>query len=327
MKLDIKKTFRNMKFKVVEYSPEILIAVGVIGTVTSTVMACRATTKVSEILENTQKDINDIHGCVDNESLADQYTEEDVRKDLTIVYTKTGVEFIKLYAPSVVLGVLSMGCMIKSNNIMRKRNLTLAVAYSAVDKGFKEYRHRVINRFGEEVDHDIRFGTKAQKVNRVIADENGKEKKVKETIKVVDTDILTDYSFFFDPSNPNWEKSGDYVRMFLKAQQSYANDRLRLEGVLCLNQVLEMLDIKPMSDEQFIMGQSVGWIYDEERPTGDNYIDFGIDQAYRIAERNFKKDMVTDGDWVNDFDKYDPIVLLDFNVDGNILELLKKRNA
>jgi len=318
MKINIKNTFRKVTFKLKENSPELLIAVGVIGTVTSTILACRATTKINGVLEKTQEATVYIHENVE---------EEDVKKELTVIYAKTGVEFIKLYAPSVAIGALSIGCMIGSNNILRKRNMALAVAYSAVDKGFKEYRHRVVDKFGEEVDKEMRFGTKNQKVNRVIVDEEGKSKKTKETIKVVDGDNVSDYSFFFDGSNPNWERNGEYNRMFLKAQQSYANDKLRIEGKLSLNQVLDMLDITPMSDEQYIMGQQVGWIHDEENPTGDNYIDFGIDEVYRKAERTFRKGEIIDPDWVNDFTKYESVVILDFNVDGNILELLKKKKS
>lgn len=53
-------------------------------------------------------------------------------------------------------------------------------------------------------------------------------------------------------------------------------------------------------------GQIVGWVYNTESPFGDNYVDFGI-----FDERN-----------KNFINSKSNIVLLDFNVDGNILELL-----
>ena len=54
-------------------------------------------------------------------------------------------------------------------------------------------------------------------------------------------------------------------------QQAYANKKLQAQGYLFLNDVLEMLGIQKTK-----AGQIVGWIYNEEAPIGDNYVDFGI---------------------------------------------------
>ena len=56
-------------------------------------------------------------------------------------------------------------------------------------------------------------------------------------------------------------------------------------------------------------GQIVGWFYDADHPTGDNYVDFGIYNTNREKCRDF----------VNG---YESVILLDFNVDGNILEYI-----
>lgn len=309
-------SFKKAGFKLKKYSPEILVVAGVVGTVVSTVMACKATTKVSGILEETRKDIKSIHNCAADESLSEEYTPEDVKKDLTIVYIQTGIKFAKLYAPAVVLGALSLGSILASNNILRKRNVALAAAYATVDKGFKEYRTRVVDRFGEEVDRELKHGIKAQKIEKIIVGEDGKEKKVKETIDVVEKDSLDDYSFFFEADNPYWEKDGNYNRMFLLAQQQYANDKLKADGFLYLNDVLYTLGIPKTK-----AGQIVGWVYNPENPKGDNYVDFGIYDAYRRDEMAFTKDKVMN-DRLSDYNKYERVVILDFNVDGNILDLM-----
>ena len=54
-------------------------------------------------------------------------------------------------------------------------------------------------------------------------------------------------------------------------------------------------------------GQIVGWVYDEEHPIGDNFIDFGIYDDKRNEQVR---------DFVNGRERS---ILLDFNVDGNIL--------
>ncbi len=311
----VSSSFNKMGFKLKKHSPEILVVAGVIGTIASTVMACKATTKVSDILEKAKEDINSIHDCAANEEFVEEYTPEDVKKDLTIVYVQTGIKLAKLYAPAVVLGALSLSSILASNNILRKRNVALAAAYATVDKGFKEYRNHVVERFGEEVDRELKHGIKAKKIEKVIVGEDGKEKKVKETISVVERDSWSDYSFFFEESNPYWEKDGNYNRMFLLAQQQYANDKLRANGYLFLNDVLDTLGIPRTK-----AGQIVGWVYNPDNPNGDNYVDFGIYETYRRDEESFVKDKAMRERFGNEV--YERVVLLDFNVDGNILDLM-----
>lgn len=124
---------------------------GVIGVVTSAVMACKATTKVGEILDKTKEDVETIHKCEADESVKERYSSEDAQKDLAIVYVQTGMKFAKLYGPSVILGALSITSILASNNILRKRNVALSAAYAAIDKGFKEYRSRVIERLAKRL--------------------------------------------------------------------------------------------------------------------------------------------------------------------------------
>jgi len=301
----VSSSFNKMGFKLKKHSPEILVAAGVVGTVVSAVMACKATTKMSDILEKTKEDINSIHDCAANESLAEEYTPEDAKKDLAIVYVQTGVKIAKLYAPAVALGALSLGSILASNNILRQRNVALAAAYATVDKGFKEYRNRVVERFGEEVERELRHNIKAKKIEKIVVGEDGKEKKVKETIQVAeDPNTYSDYARFFDDGCTGWEKDSEYNLMFLRAQQQYANDKLRATGRLFLNEVYDMLGIPRTK-----AGQVVGWVYDAETPIGDNYVDFGIYDVHRETVRNF----------VNGYER---TILLDFNVDGNIWDLM-----
>lgn len=298
----IMKQMNRIGFKLKKYSPEIFVAAGIVGVVSSAVLACKATTKVKDILEKTKNDVDIIHDSVNNESLEEEYTAEDAKKDLTIVYTQTGVEFIKLYAPAVILGTLSIASIINSHRVLQKRNIALGAAYATVDKGFKEYRNRVAERFGEDIEKEIKYNIKAKKFEETVTDENGKEKKVKKTVNVVDPNLYSDYARFFDDGCKGWEKDPEYNLMFLKAQQQYANDLLVSRGHLFLNEVYDMLGI-PRSKA----GQVVGWIYDPENPVGDNFVDFGIYEADREKARDF----------VNGYERS---ILLDFNVDGNIWE-------
>ena len=303
----VSNSISKVGLKVKKHSPEIFAVAGVTGMVASTVLACRATTKASDILNETKEQVDQVHTVLADETISEErYSEEDSKKDLAIIYAKSAVKFAKLYAPAVILGGVSIACIFQSHHILNKRNAALAAAYATVDKGFKEYRGRVVDRFGEAVDRELKYNIKAQKIAETETDpETGKEKKVKKTISVVDDpNAYSDYARFFDEACPAWEKDSEYNLMFLRAQQQYANDLLRARGHLFLNEVYDMLGIPRTK-----AGQVVGWVYNTENPVGDNYVDFGIYDMHREVVRDF----------VNGYER---VILLDFNVDGNIWDLI-----
>lgn len=298
--------------KLAKHSPEILIVAGVVGVVTSAVMACKATTKLHEITEKAKEDIDAIHKCTENGGITKkstgeklEYTEEDSKKDLTIVYTQTAVNLAKLYAPSIILGAVSIAGILMSNNILRKRGMALAAAYTAVDTSLKKYRERVVNRFGEDVDRELTYNIKAKEVEETVTDENGETKTVKKTVEVLDRDdIHGPYSMCFDEYCRGWEKDPEHNKFFLLQQQRFANEKLKSAGYLCLNDVYAML-----GRDRTKLGQIIGWKYDKSNPNLANCVDFGIFNIHDEAKRDF-----VNGREVS--------IWLDFNVDGNLLELI-----
>ena len=303
MKEKLMKTYKKVELKAIKHSPEILAGVGVVGVVGSLVMACKATTKLSDILEDSKEQLDKIKEVAADPAYEEKYSQDDAKKDTTITYVQTAMKVTKLYAPSVILCASSLGCLLASNNILKKRNAALSAAYMTVDKSFKEYRKRVADRFGEEVEKEIRYNIKAEEITKV--DEDGNE--VTETVKVMDgTDdpnSYSDYARFFDESCAALQNDAEYNLTFLKAQQQYANDLLKARGRLFLNEVYRMLGI-----DETKAGQVVGWVYNPDNPTGDNFVDFGIYNMQRERVRAF----------VNG---YEPNILLDFNVDGVIWNL------
>ena len=301
------KMSRNLHkfgFKFKKHSPEILAVAGVVGIVTSGIMACKASTKLSGVIEETKEQLDQVHDYVEKNGFSDKYTEEDSKKDTAIIYTQTAVKLVKLYGPAVILGTLSITAMLTSNKILRKRNIALAAAYTTVDKAFKDYRGRVIERFGEELDRELKYNFKSKEIEEIVTDENGEETSVKKTVKAMNPNDISQYARFFDESCSSWNKSQFHNQMFLKQQQNYANDLLKAQGYLFLNDVYKMLgmDVAPY-------GQVVGWIYDEKNPVGDNFVDFGLYDLNDEAKRLF----------INGRERS---ILLDFNVDGNILDLI-----
>lgn len=315
----VTRAFGKAGLKIKEHSPEILVTTGVVGTVVSAVMACKATTKIGDILdgpvledreESAKEVIDAVHESVErhfvNSKTNEVYTQKDANKDLLVIYTKIGLKFARLYAPSIILGATSITCIFAGNNMLRKRAVALAAAYTAIDKGFKEYRERVIDRFGEEVDKELRYNVKVKEIEKTMVDDDGNETTVKETVKVASTSDV-DYARCFDETNPNFEKDAQLNHAFLRCQQQYANDKLIAQGYLFLNDVYELLGY-----EKTKPGQVVGWVYDPNNQEIDSYVDFGM---YHYANENCRE-------FLNGHER---AIWLDFNVDGPILNALPEK--
>lgn len=301
---NVTRTAHKIGFQLKKHSPEILAVAGTVGVVASTVMACKATTKLHDILEDSKNQVNQVHEVLENKSIpAEKYSEEDGKKDIAVIYTQTTLKVVKLYAPAVILGALSLTSILTSNNILRKRNVALAAAYTAVDKGFKEYRANVIERFGKDLDRELRFNVKAKEIEETVVNENGEEETVK---KVVNEAAVgkSEYARFYDDGCKGWEKDPEYSLMYLRHVQDYLNDLLRSRGHVFLNEAYDQLGIPRTK-----AGAVVGWVYNEKHPVGDNYIDFGIYDPKDEKARDF----------VNGYER---VILLDFNVDGPILDLI-----
>jgi len=286
-----------------KHSPTLLFVAGSVGLVATVVLASRATLKMDEVLrEAEEKDVK-IDAALDLES--DEYTEEDAKQDGILVRTQTALKIAKLYAPAVVVGAATIAAFTGSHVILNRRNVALTAAYGAVDKAFREYRGRVINEFGKDKDREFRFGV----VKREMAVDTNDGVAVK-TVKVVDPEFAKEsggrsmYAVIFDESNRNWNPDWRYNSMFLRSQQDYANDRLRRDGFLFLNDVYQALGF-----ERTAFGQLVGWVLGN----GDDLVDFGL------MDNGYETTLFINGD--------ERSTWLDFNVDGMVLELISNQKG
>ena len=286
-------------------SPEILMVAGVVGVVASTVLACKATLKMDDIVDEASNTLYKINEAFDDLSdpeheMHGDYTEQDVQKDKVIVYVQTAVKVARIYGPAVILGVGSVGMIIGSHNIMKKRNVAMVAAYKVLDESFKDYRRRVVEDFGKDVDRNFKNGIRQEMMDVTTVDAKGKEKTTKEQVETIEQKEYSQYAKFFDDGCSNWSKEPEYNLLFLKAQQNYANDLLKSRGHVFLNEVYDMLGIRRTKE-----GSVVGWALG----AGDDFVDFGMYDLHHTKTRDF----------VNG---YEHSILLDFNVDGLIYDLI-----
>ena len=306
----LRKSFKKAQLTVRKHSPEILMVAGVIGTVAGAVMACKETLELGDVLDECKQEKIELE---EQYAMCEEYSEDALKKDQVKLTIKQAAKIVKLYAPSVIMEITSIGVIFASNDIMRKRNASMAAAYATLNSMYKRYRQNVIESYGEEVDKDMRFGVKHEKVTEI--DEDGN--KVKIDARIVDLDntalAISDYSRFFQSGCRGFDaSSGRYNLLYLKGIQAMFNNKLIADGYVMLNDVYRELGFDTIPE-----GWSIGWVYDETNPIGDNYIDFGLYEARNKNQRA-----------VND---WEPVILMDFNVDGNLYEdpklysLLKKK--
>lgn len=271
-----------------KHSPTILFGAGIVGVVATTVSACRATLKLEDILEeSTTKQLQASHVLADKTK---DYSEKDYNKDLAILRTQTVFKIGKLYAPSIILGTLSVAALSGSHIVLSKRNAGLTAAYAAVDKAFSEYRERVVDEYGEEKDRELRHGVETVTVKQKGGDGKTKVKTFKKSSM---------YAKLFHEGNPNWDPHPEYNIMFLRGIQRQLNDKLWAQGHLFLNEAYDELGLGRTP-----AGSQVGWI--KKSSKGDGFIDFGIFTDEAQARLH---DYITGREGE---------ILVDFNVDGII---------
>lgn len=302
-----KATFKSA-LKVKKYSPEILLGVGIIGGIGATVLACRATLKAEEVLDTHKSKMEKVKEAREKVG-EEKYTTQEYNRDIVVVKVQTAVDFARLYGPSLALGATSIACILSSYNIMRKRNIALAAAYILVEGAFSEYRGRVVSELGEAKDFHFRYGTEELEATETVLDETGKKVKVKKTVQKLPDNPFGDkgysmYARMYEPkqmlADGHWTGSGQFSRVHhynvatLRAQEQWMNDKLNVQGYVFLGDVYEILGF-----DRDAASQCVGWVLGN----GDNYISFGPKDFLLAYE---------DGDGI----------LLDFNVDGPILDLI-----
>lgn len=282
--------------KTQKHSPTLLFATGLVGFAGTIVLASRATLQLGDVLDQARTDETDLEEY--HERSPEIMSSEELIKYKAILKVRTAGKIFKLYAPSLAVAAVSVAALTGSHHILSKRNAAVTAAFATIQKGFSEYRERVVEDLGSDKDREYLHGVKTS--TEVVVDENGKKKQVtKRTAAGV-----SPFGRLFNDSNPNWNPTVEYSLFFLKSQQNYVNDLLRVRGWVTLNEVYDRLGFEQTKD-----GMVIGWVLDNK--DGDGKIDFGIWDS---------NDMHRVVDFMND--KHGELYL-NFNFDGYIFDKVK----
>lgn len=219
-----------------KHKAEIMLGAGVAASVAGTVMACKSTLKVDDILKKAETDREKIEKA--RTELPEQYSEKDAKADLMKVKANTAVSLGKLYLPTAVLSVVGYGLIVGSHCVLKKEIRELTAEVAAVTASFLTYRNNVKKQFGEDVDRALLTG---KKVN-VNVDENG---------EITGTDISNNMSeagrfvYVIDETTSCYDKNLDYYMAEVCNAERESNDVMNNLGFITVADVKRrMLGIK-----------------------------------------------------------------------------------
>lgn len=305
---NFKLGFNRAGLLVQKHSPELMLGGGIAGMLISTVLACSATLKAQATtvqvaeLDNVLEALNK-KGKISDEELEDQ------KKELVRAYI---ADLVRFYGPSVILSLASIGMLIGSNRILNSRNVAVLGMFKATDAAFKKYRSRVRDEFGKDLDDYIMYKKKYEGDLKIIDPKKKKNKEV--NFDEVDLDgelfdvdedwgiVPSPYAVFFDDSSVYWSNSPTHVEFFLKSQERFMNDNLKIRGHLFLNEVYDALGVPRTK-----AGAVVGWV---DNGQGDGFVDFDLYNPYNKVNRDF----------INGYHRRG--ILIDPNVDGVVYDMI-----
>ena len=294
------KKFKTPKFikKLASKKPDMLFYGGVVMIVGGTAAAVYAAFKTKDEIKDMREDLDDL------EEKKEEMPEEEYNKAVAHTYIKTGVKTGARFGLAIGMEFAGIAMVTKSRGMYKSTIANLGVALNGALSDFKNYRKNVVDDLGKEADKKYRYGLKDQEITET--DEEGVE--THKSVKVMDPNVpgYSIYARFFDDLSSEWSKNPEENMAFLIQTQSVFNDILTTQGYVFLNDVYAALGLPKTK-----IGQQVGWV----KGLGDNYIDFGIMDVYTVpdyaasAKRRF----------VNGLEN---VILLDFNVDGYILDAI-----
>ena len=306
----------KVAYKIGKNKPQILGTVAVIAGVGAVALAIYKTTKLEPVLDETKKELDDIHQkeaeMADPESNT-VYLKADARRDKFNAYRKGFVRVFRLYWPVLALEAISIGCGMEAMKILNGRYVAASAALAVEEKARNDIRDRIVQKYGEEAADDI-FNYRVERKEVEVEDKDGKPKKEVKEERIFDP-INGPYCYLMDAMNcPGfWTPDAATNKMKLIFLQKSFN------RMLVANRSVHMFEIKRELGMK-VTGQDFedGWILqgDGKDIETNPQIDFGF-------MKYLNEDSVR-GQCVRDFmEGINPDVMLEFNATRNINKMIK----
>ena len=295
---------KRLWFNVKRRAPEICTYLGIGSFVAGTITACKQTTKLNSVLDANDERVADVRAATIG---ADERTK---KHELRKAKARNVLDIAGLYV--VPAGLTGAGAVLTASGtkILRKENYAIAAAYTALAAEYMNYKNlsEESMRLAFADPEETRSLNESGMYLSVEPDPETKESKIKvnlpENPEWVDPDRA--YTRLFSEDTSQYFRRNDTLSnlTFLKAIENFANDKLRTDGFLLLNDVLDSLGFP-----KTVAGGHVGWkVRKPGDPNGDGFVDFGIDRFLQ-GTADFA-----------DYEFLSERIPVKFNVDGEILD-------
>ena len=206
--------------------PTILSVIGISGVIATTGSSIKATLKATKLIEESEKEKGD--------SLSKR---EKISKLLPI------------YAPTAILGVSTIICILGSSVLNRKQQASILSAYAFINRSYKDYKIKLKELYGEEVHNNIIDSIAKAHCSDVYI--TAGSLGYNSTLDCTDNNEPDVTRTFYDCfSKRYFETTTSNV---IQAEY-HANRNFMLKGYISLNEFYEFLGLEPIDG-----GDDLGW--------------------------------------------------------------------
>ena len=252
-------------------------------------------TKAADVHNEIEEKINYIRKVDAADDWTSKKERSQARRD---VLKYAAVNYTRTYWLGLTCEALGLTLIAISDITMNKELSATSALLATTSAAFSNYRQRVIADQGEEKDQEYLLGPQFTTVD-VMPDGT-----IIQTTNPLDNPNeevgLPPHCFFFDESNPNWEKEPRINRHFLEQHQIWLNQKLQIEGFLFEN------DIRRDIGAQLVKSGWTSGIFAEDKDGNKNYLKLGLDAKNPAAQR-FR-------------DGVEPSIVIQLNVEDNIID-------
>lgn len=227
----VNKLIKNVRLAAKKNSPQILTGIGIAGMITTAVMAVRATPKALDLIEERENEWYQEH----LDDVEASYKELPKIEAVKAAWT--------CYIPSIIVGGLSVACLIGASSVNLRRNAALATAYSLSESALKEYQEKVIEEVGEKKETEIRDRIAKDRIDRNPVSKN--EVILTEKGETLCYDMISGRYFKTDIDK-------------LRKAENDLNRQMRDDIYVSLNEFYDAIGLDPVK-----IGENIGWNIDK----------------------------------------------------------------
>lgn len=284
-----------------KHAPEILLVTSLSSGAAALALTVKQTLTVAPVLEPWNDWMDQYKDGLEKKKYAEEHPEEELpkfpeetAKSITVrTAVQTGLNLARHYALPLAFAGLSAAAMLGMYKVWNARYTAVVAVATGLQETLSKYREEIRDQLGENADKEV--------MSKVTSDKREVKEDPQTENQVRKPQMGSQYSRIFDESSTYYKRCAGDNLTFLQRQQSIANHLLAINGSVFLNEVYDMLGFPRTK-----AGSVVGWIFD---PGIENKIDFGFWDLGDEAKRAF----------INGWEKS---VLLDFNVDGIIYDII-----